>query len=205
MHQEKSAGGVAALAGRRGIDPDDRCGRSDPARCSAGRGRARPAQVARAAFIPELAVLRKPYADEAIAAHNHRPDLERLADQLEMITVPGGKTLYVWVKEFLDDGDKLGGLLADRGQTTASVESAKAAAALRASTIGLLGRLRSAVQDEIAGGARLPKGYESKLFATFDELHKRREEADPRKAPAATEVAAVKTTPDLALGDLTEK
>jgi hypothetical protein len=159
------------------------------------------AQAARAAFIPELAVLRKPYADEAIAAHNHRPDLARLADQLKMITVPGGKTLYVWVKEFLDDGDKLGGLLADRGQTTASVESAKAAAALRASTIGLLGRLRSAVQDEIAAGAKLPKGYEAKLFATFDELHKRREEADPRKAPAA-EVAA---TPDGALGDLPSK
>lgn len=85
---------------------------------------------------------------------SHRPDLARLADQLKMITVPGGKTLYVWVKEFLDDGDELGGLLADRGLTTASVESAKAAAALRALTIGLLGRLRSAVQDEIAAGAK---------------------------------------------------
>lgn len=160
------------------------------------------AQAVRAAFIPELAVLRKPYADEAIAAHNHRPDLERLADQLEMIAVPGGKTLYVWVKAFLDDGDELGGLLADRGRTTASAESAKAAAALRASTIGLLGRLRSAVQDEIVNGAKLPRGYEAKLFATFDELHKRREEADPRKAPGAVVAAA---TPDLALGDVTEK
>jgi hypothetical protein len=136
-----------------------------------------------------------------------RPDLERLAGELKTITVPGGKTVYVWVKDFLDDGDKLGVMLADRGRTTASVESAKAAAAaLRASTIGLLGRLRSAVQDEIPGGAKLPRGYEAKLFATFDELHKRREEADPRKAPAVEEAAApAATTPDLTLGELTEK
>jgi hypothetical protein len=161
------------------------------------------AQAARAAFIPELSVLRKPYADEAIAAHDHRPDLARLADQLKMITVPGGKTLHTWVKDFLDDGDRLGSLLADRGQTTASVDSPRAAAALRSSTIGLLGRLRAAVQDEIAAGAKLPKGYEAKLFATFDELHKRREEANPRNATVAAEAPAA--TPDLALGDVTEK
>ena len=169
------------------------------------------AEAVRVAFVPELNVLRKPYADEAIAAHNHRPDLLRLEEDLKSITVPGGKTLYVWVKDFLDDGDKLGGLLADRGQTNASAESAKAAAALRASTIGLLGRLRSAVQDEVAGGAKLPKGYEAKLFATFDELHKRREEAAPQKGAAAPAAAPAATPPvvvpktELASGELTEK
>ena len=45
----------------------------------------------RAAFVPELAVLRKPHADEAAAAYNHRADLTRLEGELKSITVPGGK------------------------------------------------------------------------------------------------------------------
>ncbi|MEO5731949.1 MAG: hypothetical protein ABI134_28005, partial [Byssovorax sp.] len=66
----------------------------------------------------------------------------------------------------------------------AGAENAKQAASLRAATIGLLGRLRSSIQDEVVGGAKLPEGYEAKLFATFDELHKRREDAAHRKATA---------------------
>ena len=161
----------------------------------------------RAAFIPELAVLRKPHADEAAAAYNHRSDLKRLSAELKSITVPGGQTLYEGVSDFLDTGDQLGSLLASRGQSHAGVESAKQAASLRAATIGLLGRLRSSVQDEVAGGAKLPANYEAKLFATFDELNKRREEAAHRKAaagkaasaPAVAEKAAAEkeATPDL--------
>ncbi|MFS8066877.1 MAG: hypothetical protein ACMG6S_10950 [Byssovorax sp.] len=136
----------------------------------------------RAAFVPELSVLRKPHADEA--AYNHRADLTRLEAELKLVTVPGGQTLYAWVKDFLDKGDQLGSLLALRGQSKAGVENAKQAASLRAGTIGLLGRLRSSIQDEVVGGAKLPEGYEARLFATFDELSKRREEAAHRKATA---------------------
>jgi hypothetical protein len=146
----------------------------------------------RAAFVPELAVLRKPHADEAAAAYNHRADLTRLEGELKSITVPGGETLYTWVKDFLDKGDQLGSLLALRGQAQAGVENAKQAAALRTGTIGLLGRLRSSIQDEVAGGAKLPEGYEAKLFATFDELSQRREAAAHRRAAGeAAEVAGL--------------
>ncbi len=156
----------------------------------------------RAAFVPELSVLRKPHADEAAAAHNHRSELTRLEAELKLVTVPGGQTLYAWVSDFLDKGDKLGELLALRGQSKAGVENAKQAASLRAGTIGLLGRLRSSIQDEVVGGAKLPEGYEAKLFATFDELQKRREEAAHRKAaaeeattPAPASEASAETAP----------
>lgn len=142
------------------------------------------AVAVRAAFVPELSVLRKPHADEAAAAYNHRADLTRLEAELKLVTVPGGQTLYAWVSDFLDKGDKLGSLLAERAQSKAGLENAKQAASLRAGTIGLLGRLRSSIQDEVVGGAKLPEGYEAKLFATFDELQKRREAAAHRKATA---------------------
>jgi hypothetical protein len=173
------------------------------------------AEAIRTAFVPELAVLRKPHADEAAAAYNHRSDLTRLEAELKSITVPGGQTLYTWVNDFLDKGDQLGSLLALRGQAQAGAESAKQAAALRAGTIGLLGRLRSSIQDEVAGGAKLPAGYEAKLFATFDELNQRREaaahrkgaagkvageEAAAEKAPAETAVAEKEAIPDLISG-----
>jgi hypothetical protein len=38
----------------------------------------------RTAFVPELAVLRKPHADEAAAAYNHRADLTRLEGRAEV-------------------------------------------------------------------------------------------------------------------------
>ena len=86
------------------------------------------------------------------------------------------------MNDFLDRGDQLGSLLALRGQSKAAAESARQAASLRTGTIGLLGRLRNSIQDEVAGGAKLPAGYEAKLFATFDELSKRREAAAHRRA-----------------------
>lgn len=138
----------------------------------------------RAAFVPELSVLRKPHATEAAAAYNHRSSLTRLEAELKLFPVPGGQTLYAWVSDFLDKGDQLGSLLGLRGQSNAGAENAKQAASLRAATIGLLGRLRSSIQDEAAGGAKLPEGYEARLFATFDELNKRREEAASRKSAA---------------------
>lgn len=145
------------------------------------------AHAVRKAFVPELSVLRKPHADEAAAAHDHRADLTRLELELKQIAVPGGLTLHAWVKDFLDRGDQLGSLLALRAQSKVGMENARQAASLRAGTIGLLGRLRSSIQDEITGGATLPEGYEAKLFATFDELNRRREEAAQRKAHAAEE------------------
>ena len=162
------------------------------------------AEAIRTAFVPELAVLRKPHADEAAAAYNHRSDLTRLEAELKSITVPGGQTLYTWVSDFLDKGSHLGSLLALRGQAQAGAESAKQAASLRAEAIGVLGRLRSSIQDEVAGGAKLPEKYEAKLFATFDELSKRRDEAAHRKAAVAkaagVEAAAEKTEPEKAAG-----
>jgi hypothetical protein len=158
------------------------------------------AMAIRTAFVPELGVLRKPHADEAAAAYNHRADLTRLEVELTSITVPGGQTLYTWVSDFLDKGDHLGSLLAMRGQAQAGAESAKQAGALRAGAIGLLGRLRSSIQDEVAGSANLPAGYEAKLFATFDELSKRREEAAHRKA-AAEKAAGVAAAAEKVVGE----
>jgi hypothetical protein len=133
------------------------------------------AERVREAFIPSLGVLKETYADQAAAAKENRPSLKELGDELKAIDVPGGKTLHTWVSAFLKAGDNLDKLLSDRAMTGAEAgEGAKDTAGLRSATIGMLGRFRAAVADEVGSNAKLPKNLDGRLFGYFDELSQAR-------------------------------
>jgi hypothetical protein len=138
----------------------------------------------RQTFVPELAVLRRPYADEAAAAHDKRSELITLKDDLKRVAVPGGSpTLYGWVKSFLDAGDEIARLLSERAQLASEMDTAHGAGALRSSTIGLLIRFRATLADEMESSASLPSNFASQLFAHLDDLSRRRSALERRRTP----------------------
>jgi hypothetical protein len=133
------------------------------------------AERVREAFIPSLSVLKESYADQAAAAKANRASLKELEGELKAIDVPGGKTLYTWVSAFLKEGDNLDTLLSDRATSGAGAgEGAKDAGGLRGGTIGMLGRFRAAVADEVTSNPKLPKNLDGRLFGYFDELSQAR-------------------------------
>ncbi|MEI7893209.1 MAG: hypothetical protein WCI05_08960 [Myxococcales bacterium] len=159
------------------------------------------AERVRTAFIPELSELQRTYADEARVAHDRRQLLDVHTEDLKALAVPGGGTLFDWVGKFLDAGDNLGSLLSKRADTEATAPSGKGAAKLRATTIGLLGRLRGAIGDELDTGGTLPADYEARIFAHIDNLAQERTEAERRRvarseaAKVAPHAATTTTTP----------
>jgi hypothetical protein len=154
---------------------------SEEARASAKR--------VRAAFLPERSQLADPYMEEAARAKRNRPRLSELEKDLEALPIPDGKTLYNWVSGFLDAGDTLDELLRERASVEAGAGSS-GASELRTSTIGLLGRLRSALRDEVKGNPALPRDLETRVFCFIDELSTRRRrtkgESNERTEPAGT-------------------
>lgn len=145
-------------------------------------------------FVPGLNVLTMRYADEAAFAHRKRPVLEELRPELSLITVPGGTNLAEWIAVFLDQGDKIGHLLHGRAEAGVGVEKPLHVGVLRNSAIGLLGRFRAAIRDEVASGAQLPANFEERLFAFIDQLSRTRAEADKRRA--ASKNSESSPTPD---------
>ncbi|MDI1447925.1 hypothetical protein [Polyangium sp. 6x1] len=125
----------------------------------------------RETFVPQLGVLRRPYADEAAAALDARKELDRLVFDLKAIATPGGGDLLAWVSDFIAAGDSIDSLLRERAKLLAGAENAAITAPLRASTLGLLGRFRDALRDELEEeGSPLPAGHEASLFSYIDKL-----------------------------------
>jgi hypothetical protein len=91
-----------------------------------------------------------------------------------------------WAEAFLDRGNALDDLLSERAsQTAADGESSRASAmALRSSTIGLVGRCRSALADEMAVNEELPKDLSALVFGYFDELARLRDQSDKGSSPS---------------------
>ncbi|AUX36281.1 MULTISPECIES: hypothetical protein [Sorangium] len=147
---------------------------------------------AQQAFVPRLDVLRAPYADEASAALDNRPELTRLKAELKAVATPGGGSLHEWVKAFVSAGDEIDKLLRRRATLLATGENAAATGPLRGAVVGLLGRFREALRDEIQEeGSKLPADHEARLFAYVDKLNADRERAArARAAPAAGGPAA---------------
>lgn len=141
------------------------------------------ARRVREAFIPDLGALRDSYADEAAAAQQNRPKLAELAADLRRFSTPDGKTLHDWVSAFLDQADKLSQQLSARSQAT-GFEAFRQHTALRVTTIGLLGRFRAALRDELAEHPALPRDLDGLTFSYFDELVRMREEAESVAQPA---------------------
>ncbi len=97
-------------------------------------------------------------ADEASAALDHRPELAKLKGQAKAVEVPGGGTLYDWVKAFLGAGDEIDKLLRERAKLLASGPNAAGTGPLREATVGLLGRFREALRDEIEEDGEQARG-----------------------------------------------
>jgi hypothetical protein len=137
-------------------------------------------------FVPELAELKRSHADEAAAAARRTPDLEALKKTLRGFAVPGGGSLYDWCAAFLGAGRELDALLRKRADVVTADRSG--VAGLRASTVGLLNRLRTAVADELEDDADALARADHALFAYLDELEARRAPtaAAPTAPPAPT-------------------
>lgn len=150
-------------------------------------------------FVPALGVLSARYADEAAHAHRKRAAFEALRPELEQIAVPGGAKLSGWVEGFLDHGDRIGELLHGRAEAGALAAPSFDGGALKSSTVGLLGRFRQAIRDEIASGLVLPKDYEARLFALVDLLNDSRAEAQKRRV--GTKQAGAEPSPEPANGE----
>jgi hypothetical protein len=153
------------------------------------------AERIRAQFIPILRELNGSFADEAKRARDREAVLADFKDDLKLFPVAdkgGKKTLYDWVKSYLDAGLALGALLSERADIP--VDSREGAALLRARTLGTLNRMRSALADEVAGNPKLDRNLDTLVFAHFDQLAA--QWAAAKKRAKATEAKAAKPKAD---------
>ena len=131
----------------------------------------------REAFIPDLGLLSDSYADEAAAAKANRPKLVAFEAELRMLPTPDGQTLYDWAVAFVNKGDELARKLAARTQGSA-LDAFRQQTALRVTTIGLVGRFRASLRDELKENPALPATIEADLFGGFDALSLRKAETN---------------------------
>lgn len=129
-------------------------------------------------FMPRLGELKDGYATAAARASSRGRQLEAHAARLASFPVLGNQTLADWVREYVAAGRRLGELMACRADLTAQamIDAADKveAAPLRSSVMGLLGRLRAAVADELADQPELHRQIDAELFAYIDELTRMR-------------------------------
>jgi hypothetical protein len=147
-----------------------------------------------AQVIGSLGELKKAYAVEAAAAVDRAKVLPKIKADLKLFPVAGNGTLFDWVAAFTRHGEKLHELLAQRGAARAGAEptpAGKEILVLRNETVGLLGRARAALADEVEHDPKLPRNLEAQVFGYFDELLAMR---------AAQEAAAARTGGDVPPG-----
>jgi hypothetical protein len=148
----------------------------------------------RTTFINSLAELKGTYSDEASRAKARLLKLGEYKDKLSLFPLAEGKTVYDWVKAFLENGSKLDDLMAERALMNAEqVDPARSASgALRGEMIGLLSLMRSTIQYELTQNKALRPNLDALLFGYFDELQTKRQAgstapAEPPTAPEQTE------------------
>ncbi|MBI5477615.1 MAG: hypothetical protein HY906_02095 [Deltaproteobacteria bacterium] len=130
----------------------------------------------REALIPSLGVLRRSYADEAAAALSRRAAISGMEPDLSIFPVADGKSLLDWALAYIDQGERLHGLLSARADAVAAVDgqARRRAAQLRSETVELLGHFRNALADEMAADPGLPRDLDARIFGFFDQLARRR-------------------------------
>lgn len=124
----------------------------------------------RAAFIPTLEDLGASYAEEAKGAIDKTAALQSLKNDLDLLPVAGGQTLFQWAENFVAAGTKIDSLLEARADTEQN--NRKAAATLRAEVIGILNRLRKNLVLEMKDDPSLPRDLEAQVFGYLDLLEK---------------------------------
>ncbi len=129
------------------------------------------AQQIRDAFIPSLDELTDSYATEAERAIKRKPLLLSLGDVLKKFVLPwnGNQTLLDVATSFVEEGEKLNGLLNDRADVPKGVRAQ--ALTLRNKAMSVLNRLRKDLKKEIARDMNLPRDLEQRVFGFFDTLH----------------------------------
>ncbi len=106
----------------------------------------------------------------AAAAIRRAPKLEAMKAELEAFPVLGS-SLYSWMKEYVQTEIQLEQLTSERASVRAETASDQGpAGALRSATIGLLGRARAAMVDELAANTTLSRNLVEQTFGYFDEL-----------------------------------
>ena len=143
------------------------------------------ARRVREQFVPKLAIVRRSYATEAAHALGKRALLAEHAAGFGLLPVPGGETLEAWTERFVARGETIGELLRARAEHNAAAvgEATRAEAGrIRAETIALLGRLRTALADELAKTPAELRKIDAELFGYVDELAAAREDASRRKS-----------------------
>ena len=115
------------------------------------------------------------YPQEAFVAAQRKDKLEALKGTLQQFALPEGGTLYDIALDYVAAGEAINQLLSERGKAEGlSDEDKRTISTLRPEIIGILGRLRKALPDELAGDASLPGGLVAALFGYFDELQQTR-------------------------------
>lgn len=129
-------------------------------------------EALRQRYIPTLSELKRPLADEAVAAMRREPELAAHKATLKAVPVAGGRTLYDWFVAWTKAGLALDATLRKRAATTTG--SRANAGSLRGATVGLLNRFRGAVADELEGDAERAAAVDTAMFGYLDTLERRR-------------------------------
>lgn len=143
------------------------------------------ARRVREAFIPQRSEINLSYVETAALAKERAPLLEIRSADLDHFPVPGG-TLKRWAQDLIEAGVDTAGLLARRYLLESSGGDSPLSR-LRNEIIGLLGRFRAGLADEIREGL-VPADADALIFGYLDRLAE-----DRAKLLAARE--ARKTTP----------
>jgi hypothetical protein len=138
------------------------------------------------------------YPQEAFIAVQRKDKIEALKGTLHLFALPEGGTLYDIALDYVAAGETINQLLSERGKVDGlSDEEKRAISTLRPEIIGILGRLRKALPDELAGDASLPENLVAALFGYFDDLQQTRvtanqnaQETKQRAKEAASNQAA---------------
>lgn len=130
------------------------------------------AALVRETYVPSLSIANRSYATEAAHALGKRARLGEHEAAFARLPVPDDATLGAWVERFVTHGETIESLLRARAEQVAAATGASrsAAARLRAETIALLGRLRTALADELAATPDALARADAELFTHLDQL-----------------------------------
>ncbi len=136
-------------------------------------------------FVPALGDFTRSYEDEASSAMKKRDLIADMKKELSAFPVAPDMTLYDLLDAHIGAGEKIDTLLAKRADTTADEDAAKLkeARTIRPVTIGMLNRLREAMDDEVSMNGELDDSLVNKVFAYYDQIGETREDRGAKPKP----------------------